>query len=208
MDYNNMDIVMIGSDQAVPDEKKPALPIKIVDKDEKKNHFRIKILHPNKDKEGNREVLYDQVHRVSPETDDLMEGFNLAQAKAQEIIDTKFADLETKHEEILYIPAARTGKMKLKKKPGTKGRTSRGKVAKKTAKKVSKKKATKKKVTKKSTKKKVSTKKKKSKKAVKKKVAKKISKKVAKKKATKKKATKKKTVKKNAKKTTRRKKKK
>jgi hypothetical protein len=250
MDYNNIDVVMIGSDQQIPDEKKPALPIKVVTKDERKNHFRIKILHPNKNKDGINEVLYDKVHRISL-TEELMEKVNpleveyekleseiselkakvelkdwekntltklrnklfelsnsitmeyfvLAQTKATDIINTKFANLETKHEEILHISAGRTGKMKLNKRFGKKKDESSeekkdsGKQTSQTRVSVTKKKVTKKKVVKK----KVVKKKVAKKKVAKKKVAKK---KVAKKRVAKKKVAKKKIQRKTSKKQT------
>lgn len=199
MDYNNMEVVMIGTDQNMPDEKMPAKLIKVIEKSDKKNHMRIKIIHPNKDSDGNREVLYDKVHRFSPEKEDPMELFLLAQKKGDELIETQFANVETTHEDIKFIPAYKTGFMKMNTKKSKEAddsnKSNKKKTpAKKTTKKVSKKapvkKTTKKKVAKKTpakktTKKKVA-KKTPSKKVTKKKISKKVAKKVTKKKVTKK----------------------
>lgn len=177
--YNNMKVVMVGNDQIEIDEKRPAKPIYEVkqaknDKGTKiKNMFTIIILHPNKDPETQEnKILYNENHRC----EDYFEALD----KAKEIIETKFADLETEYEEIKFIPKPATGKKKLRtqdggefenedkneseaskisKKKTTRKKASKKKVAKKkTSKKIAKK-VTKKKVTKKSTKKKVSRKK-------------------------------------------------
>lgn len=202
--YNNMKVVMVGNDQIEIDEKRPAKPIYEVkqaknDKGTKiKNMFTIIILHPNKDPETQEnKILYNENHRC----EDYFEALD----KAKEIIETKFADLETEYEEIKFIPKPATGKKKLRtqdggefenedkneseasktsKKKTTRKKASKKKVAKKkTSKKIAKK-VTKKKVTKKSTKKKVSrkkTSKKQSKKVSKRKNNTKISKKKGKK---------------------------
>lgn len=117
MDYDNMDVVMVGLDKEMPEEKKPAKLIKVVKKTDKKNHFQIQILHPNKNKEGIHDILYDKVHRISSDSEDQMEQFILAQGKANEILSTYFSDVKTTHEDIKYIPAGKKGKMKLNTRP-------------------------------------------------------------------------------------------
>lgn len=171
MDYNNMEVVMIGSDQNMPDEKMPAKLIKVIEKSDKKNHMRIKVIHPNKNSEGERKVLYDKVHRFSPETEDPMELFILAKMKGDDLIETQFANVETTHEDIKFIPAYKTGFMKMNKKKSQDSEEKKEPKKINPKKKITTKKSTKK-VSKKNPIKKVS-KKKETKKVAKKKVAKK-----------------------------------
>ena len=193
--YNNMKVVMVGNDQIEIDEKRPARPIYEVkqaknDKGTKiKNMFTIIVLHPNKDPETQEnKVLYNENHRC----EDYFEALD----KAKEIIETKFADLETEYEEIKFIPKPATGKKKLRTQDGGEFEDDENNVHEvKSSKKISKQKATRKKVTKKKVSRK-KTSKKTNKKSSKKKATKKVVKKTAKKKATKKKVSRKKVSKK------------
>lgn len=90
----NSKYVTIASDSG---QEGPSLIVQ-VKPTERKNTFNIKIVHPN-----TKKALYDNNHR----TKDLSEAFVLG----REIRNDRFSDVKTVHEEKVFIPSPKKGKM-------------------------------------------------------------------------------------------------
>lgn len=89
----------------VEDEKKPAQLVVEIKPTAEPDKFIIMVLHPNRQADFTRKVLYEKVHEAK--------SIDEAVAKANHIKNTEFANTETTYEEVKFIPKWKRGKMKL-----------------------------------------------------------------------------------------------
>jgi hypothetical protein len=104
----NIKITKQTDSQFQEDEKRPAKLILTVKRGSQPNYYLIIINHPNRNPEGQLPELYSQEHLA----DSMDHALNLG----KHIMTNDFNHIETKFEEIKYIPAGKRGKMKLDKK--------------------------------------------------------------------------------------------
>lgn len=104
----NIKITKQTDSQFQEDEKRPAKLILTVKRGSQPNYYLIIINHPNRSPEGQLSVLYSEEH--------LADSFDHALNIGNHLISNDFSHIETKFEEIKYIPAGKRGKMKLDKK--------------------------------------------------------------------------------------------
>lgn len=104
----NIKITKQTDSQFQEDEKRPAKLILTVKRGSQPHYYLIIINHPNRNPEGQLPELYAQEH--------LADSFDHALNIGNHLINNDFSHIETKFEEIKYIPAGKRGKMKLDKK--------------------------------------------------------------------------------------------
>jgi hypothetical protein len=89
------------------DKKPPKLAVQVKSTGEK-GKYQIIIIHPNRNADLKYDPLYNEIHEAK--------NFEEALDIAREIERTRFFDIETKYEEIKFIPSYKKGFVKLKTK--------------------------------------------------------------------------------------------